>query len=456
MEVWAGGLIILCGILGGLLWHKIQEKTQLALDKARLEERCRQAKGDQERLPALEAALAEERQRLAVLQGELRTERQRTTEKLQLLTETEARIQQAFKTLSTEALSANTKSFLDLAQGLCTRLQEGAKEDLAAKEKSLETLVTPLKGALEKVTHQVQEMEKVRVGAYEGLRQQISDLVSTQSSLKTETSRLVGALKAPNVRGRWGEMQLKRVVELSGMAPHCDFQEQVTMEGEHCGLRPDMIVHLPGNRHIVVDAKAPLTSYLAAFETEGEEQKQALLKTHARQVRQHITLLASKNYWQYLQPSPDFVVLFLPGEAFFSAALEHLPDLIEVGMRDHVILATPTTLLALLHGVAAGWRQESLAENARHIADLGRELYKRLGDMSGHILRLGRALGTATESYNQSVSTLERRVLVSARRFKDLAGNTGIKELPEMSPIIALPKSPDSEEFCSNRENTDC
>jgi DNA recombination protein RmuC len=217
-----------------------------------------------------------------------------------------------------------------------------------------------------------------------------------------------------------------------------------------------MIVHLPGNRHIVVDAKAPLTSYLAAFETEGEEQKQALLKTHARQVRQHIALLASKNYWQYLQPSPDFVVLFLPGEAFFSAALEHLPDLIEVGMRDRVILATPTTLLALLHGVAAGWRQESLAENARHIADLGRELYKRLGDMNGHILRLGRALGTATESYNQSVSTLERRVLVSARRFKDLAGSTGIKELPEMTPITALPKSPNSEEFCSNRENTNC
>ncbi|MDR1267548.1 MAG: DNA recombination protein RmuC [Holosporales bacterium] len=452
MDILTGGLAALCGILAVLLWRAERARLRLALTNTRLEERCLQAQATQERVGALESALEEERRSSVALQIELREERKKTMEKVQLLSEAEGHFQQAFQSLSAKALSCNSQSFLQLAQEVLSRFQEGAKNDLETREKSIETLVTPLKTALDKVTGQVQEMEKLRVGAYEGLRQQVSDLIATQFSLKTETARLVGALKTPNVRGRWGEMQLKRVVELSGMVQHCDFQEQTTIGEEEAIFRPDMIIHLPGDRHVVVDAKAPLASYLAATETEQEDQRRHLLQEHARHVRQHIAALSSKKYWQHLQPSPDFVVLFLPGESFFSTALEQIPDLIEVGMRERVILATPTTLLALLHGVAAGWRQASLAENARQIADLGRELYKRLGDMSTHILRLGRALGTATETYNQSVATLERRVLVSARRFKDLAGGSGTQDLPDMAPITVLPKPPQAQELAPPRE----
>ncbi|MDR1910648.1 MAG: DNA recombination protein RmuC [Holosporales bacterium] len=435
------GLGIACCALSVQLWRVGRARALLALENVRLEERCAYNQQEQEQVRALEVALAEERSRLIVTQVELKEERQKTTERMQLLTETETRFQQVFKALSADALSSNAQSFLTLAQEVLSRFQEGAKNDLTTREKTIEALVAPIKTALETVAGHVQALEKARVGAYEGLKQQLSDLALTQCSLKTETTRLVSALKTPNVRGRWGEMQLKRVVELSGMIPHCDFEEQVVIDGEEeTVLRPDMIVHLPGNRRIAVDAKAPLASYLAALETPQEEQRKVFLKEHARHVRQHIAALASKKYWQYLQPSPDFVVLFLPGEPFFSAALECIPDLIEIGMRERVILATPTTLLALLHGVAAGWRQESLAENARYIADLGRELYKRLGDVGEHMLRLGRALAGATEAYNQSVSTLERRVLVSARRFKDLAGTAGIKDLPEIAEISVLPK----------------
>ncbi|MDR2416739.1 MAG: DNA recombination protein RmuC [Holosporales bacterium] len=453
--VW--GLGLACSVLGFQLWRVERDRILLKLEKTRLEERCAQYQKAQEQVQILETTLAEERNRLVAVQVELKEERQKTTEKMQLLAEAETRFQQTFKALSADALSLNTKSFLSLAQEVLSRFQEGAKNDLTTREKSIEALVVPIKTALETVAGHVQSLEKARIGAYEGLKQQLSDLASTQCSLKTETMRLVSALKTPNVRGRWGEMQLKRVVELSGMMPHCDFDEQVVIEGEATNaLRPDMIVHLPGNRQIAVDAKTPLVSYLEALEAPQEEQRQAFLKEHARHVRQHIAALSSKKYWQYLQPSPDFVVLFLPGEPFFSAALEHIPDLIEVGMRERVILATPTTLLALLHGVAAGWRQESLAENARHIADLGRELYKRLGDMGEHLLRLGRALGGATEAYNQSISTLERRVFVSARRFKDLAGTAGIKDLPEMAEISVPPKELQAPEWpIKDRDNSE-
>jgi DNA recombination protein RmuC len=422
----------------------------LALEKARLEERCAQGQIAQAKVSQLEVSLQEERNRLTTIQVELKEERQKTAEKIQLLSDAEARLQHTFKSLSADVLSSNTQDFLKLAQEVLRRFQEGAKSDLTTREKSIETLVAPIKTALETVTGKVHELEKARVGAYEGLKQQISDLASTEFALKTETSRLVSALKTPNVRGRWGEMQLKRVVELSGMMEHCDFEEQASLGSEETTLRPDMIVHLPGNRHIAVDAKTPLASYLAAIETPHEEARQNFLKEHARHVRQHIMTLSSKKYWQYLQPSPDFVVLFLPGEPFFSAALEQSPDLIEIGMRERVILATPTTLLALLHGVAAGWRQEFLAENARHIADLGQELYKRLGDMGEHLLRLGRALGTATDAYNQSVSTLERRVFVSARRFKDLAGTSGIKDLPEAIQVSSYPRTLQAPELLSS------
>jgi DNA recombination protein RmuC len=393
-----------------------------------------------------ERSLAEAREHVARLESTLEHERRASAEKLALVEQAREELTTAFKGLSSEALRANNSSFLELASATLERFQSQARDDLDQRRKAVEQLVGPITQSLEKVDGKIQQLEQSRREAYGAVIQQVRSLAEGQEKLRAETGNLVTALRAPATRGRWGEMQLRRVVEMAGMLPHCDFVEQVTVHADERRLRPDLVVRLPGGKNVVVDAKVPLQSYLAALEAEDEDERKARLFDHARQIRQHIAKLSAKSYWEQFQPTPEFVVLFLGSEAFYSAALEQDPALIEEAFSQRVLVATPTTLIGLLKAIAYGWQQERVAESARAVSELGRELYDRLAVLGEHFVLLGKRLDNTVSAYNQAVGSLERRVLPTARRFPDL-GATGSKTIPDLAGVERSAQMPQAAEL---------
>lgn len=371
----------------------------------------------------------------AALKATLETERRSWDEKLRLVTEAGEEMRAHFKALAASALESNNSNFLELARSTLQRYQSEAQGELEKREKAVETLVKPLAESLKQVDEQVRQMEKSRAQAYGTLTSQVASLLETQRALQTETGNLVKALREPQARGRWGELQLRKVIELAGMLQHCDFAEQVTVTSEERRIRPDVVVSLPGDKQVVVDSKAPLVAYLAALEAPDEATRIARLTDHARQIRAHIDNLGSRNYWRQFEATPEFVVLFLPGEVFFRAALDADPELIEYGVAQKVIVTSPTTLIALLKAVAYGWNQKNLAESARKISENGKILYERLCTMTRHFENVGAKLDAAVDSYNKAVGSMQRSVFPVARRFPELDRSLQQGNLEDLQPL---------------------
>jgi DNA recombination protein RmuC len=359
-------------------------------------------------------------------EAQLEAERAGATEKLALVESSRARLAEEFKALSIAALQENNQRFLELARG-----------DFETKKEAVDSLVKPMREQLEKFGEAVRGIEKERVDAYASLRQQVGSLAESQVKLQTETANLVRALHAPATRGRWGEITLRRVVELVGMLEHCDFTEQASVNAETGKLRPDMVVHLPGGKSVVVDSKVALEAYLNALEATDDAARILHLRTHARQVRDHVERLASKAYWAQFDDSPEIVVMFMPLETAFTAAVEKDPALIEWAVERRVIPASPMTLIALLQAVHYGWKQERMTENARKISEVGRELHDRIQTFAEHMAKVGRGLGSATDAYNKAVGSMERMVLSKARQLKSLGAASGGAEI-ETPPEIDL------------------
>jgi DNA recombination protein RmuC len=378
---------------------------------------------------------------LEVLRARLKDEETLSAEREQAVTRAQEQLRGTFGALARESLQSNSEVFLQLARERLSRQQLDAAQTLKERESAIESLVKPIREALAKTEAQIQSIERDRIDSFATMKNQMDVLATGQNTLSRETRNLVSALRRPGVRGQWGEITLRRVVELSGMTLHVDFTEQQHLVTESGAIRPDMIVHMPEQRDIVVDVKTPLDAYLSAVEAQSDEERNTQLRRHAQIVGARVRELSSKQYWSQFERSPDFVVLFLPGDQFLSAALQENPGLVDEAMRQNIMMATPTSLIALLKVVSYGWKQTALAENAKEVRQLGEEMYKRLAVFGEHLARLGKSLGGSVESFNRAVGSLEQQVLPAARRFEEL-GLRVTREIEPLDPIASLARSP--------------
>lgn len=418
--------VIACWIVAVVPQRKAYELKALAL---------------QDSLDAQDDVLAERDLHVQRLQLEIDSEKRLHEERIRALRQAQQQLSQTFDSLATRALRQSNEEFLRLAQLQLGQLNESAKSELGQREKAVETLIKPVQEALAATHQQIRLMEQERKQAYGSLTQQVKGMATAQSELQLETRRLVGALRRPNVRGQWGELTLRRLVELAGMVQHCDFEEQMHVPDGDAKMRPDMVVSMPNQRKIVVDVKTPLEGYLDALETSEPTQRGLYLQAHLKNVKNRIHELASKNYWDRLPCSPEFVVLFIPGEQFLTAALDLDRNLVEYALSKNVVLATPTSLIALLKTVSYGWRQEQLDANAEVIRKLAVELHHRLGTFGEHFAKLAKALSASVKHYNHLVGSLERSVMPAARRFEEL-GVDSQKNLPSVETLDDSAREP--------------
>ncbi|XSG86178.1 MAG: DNA recombination protein RmuC [Methylohalobius sp. ZOD2] len=422
--------------LPAAVWYSYRLRRERDLHRAEARRESQQADKLEIELTRVREELDASRTRAAVLEEKFQQENRRVEESRALLEQAEKRLADTFKGLSKDVLDQNSGQFLQLAEQAFKRLQSQAGHEWEKKHQAVESLVKPIGESLAQVQAAVGEVEKARIDAYAALKQQMDALLETHlPRLHKETETLVRALRQPAARGRWGEVQLRRVVEMAGMVSHCDFEEQVSRDRGNGRLRPDLIVHLPGRRSVVVDAKVPLEAYLQAVEAEDDEERQSRLTEHAAQLKRHIQQLSMKSYFEQFERAPEFVVLFMPGEAFFSAALHADPGLIEYGVENKVIPASPTTLIALLKAVAYGWQQETMAQSAEEIVQLGKALYERIVKVSEHWVKTGDQLEKTVRSYNQATRSLESRLLPTARKFQSLRRSP---EHPALAPLESV------------------
>ena len=421
-------LLLIVGLIFGaaLGWFIAQSRSAALAERAKLQAAD---------LETARARLAEIENQKSKIQNELAAERASAAERIAALTDAHERLTNSFKALSADALRSNNQSFLELARETFGKLHQQSADDLGKRQQAIDSLVKPLKESLEKVDAKIGEIEKARAGAYGQLSEQLKSLTTTQGQLQAEAAKLSTALRSTTTAGTWGELQLRRVVEMSGMASYCDFTEQQTSGA----LRADLVVRLPGGQQIVIDAKAPNDAYREAANASDDAVRTAKLAEHAAKVRGHIDALGGKDYWAQFQPSPEFVVLFLPGDQFLSGALQADPSLIDRAIAKKVLLATPATLIALLKAAAYGWRQEDVSRNAQVIADLGRQLYDRIAGFAENLDKVGRGLETASKAYNAAVGSFEQTLLPGARKFSEL-GAKGVKELADPAPVETTPR----------------
>jgi DNA recombination protein RmuC len=447
-------VIALIAALGGaaVAWALVSARMRTTASRhdTDLEARTRAAEGvrdelrqqlaaNDRQLEGVRAALDAESRARTEAETRLEQVRESLRDQQRLVEETTARLTDTFRALSADALKSNNQSFLDLAKQSFASIVAETKGDVGQRQAAIDGLIRPIQDTLKRYEQQIVAMEETRQRTFGGLEEQLKQLSASQGQLQRETGHLVKALRRPDVRGRWGEMTLHRVVELAGMSAHCDYEPQVTVTGDDGRVRPDLLVRLPNGRTVVVDSKVPLDAYLDAIEADDEDTRRAALQRHAQQLRTHMTQLAAKSYWEQFPQTPEFVVMFVPGEALFAAALDADRTLLEDGMARQVVLATPTTLIAVLKAVAYGWRQEQMAENAQAISELGRQLYDRMRTLADHVEEVGKSLGRAVVAYNRAVGSMETRVFPSARRFKELGAASG-EDIPTVEPLEQVPR----------------